>query len=63
MKISELLGYKLNETSSDGTTTAANVGVGVVSQNKAPKPTKGLKPNALDDEKHGLMTGGSIKRI
>jgi hypothetical protein len=61
MKISELLGYKLDETATDGATSATNVGVGAIYPNKAPKPKKGLKPNAIDTNQN-LMTGGSIKR-
>ena len=60
MKIYEII----KETATAGSTSAANVGVGVVYPNKGPKQKKnkdGTVVNALDINAN-LMTGGSIKR-
>jgi hypothetical protein len=60
MKIYEII----KETATAGATSAANVGVGAVYQNKGPNQKKnkdGTVVNALDQNAN-LMTGGSIKR-
>jgi hypothetical protein len=56
---------EVTESASDGATSAANVGVGAVYNNKPPKQPKnkdGTAKNALDMESTNLLTGGSIKR-
>ena len=55
----------VGESASDGATSAANVGVGAVYNNKPPKQPKnkdGTAKNALDMKSTNLLTGGSIKR-
>ena len=58
MKIKEIF-----ETATAGATSAANVGVGAVYQNKPGKTAKnkdGTAKNALDLKGTNLLTGGSL---
>ena len=60
MRISEIL-----ESATAGATSAANVGVGAVYNNKPPKQPKnkdGTAKNAVDMKGVNLLTGGSLKR-
>lgn len=55
----------IDESATAGATSAANVGVGAVYNNKPPKQPKnkdGTAKNALDMKSTNLLTGGSIKR-
>jgi hypothetical protein len=64
MKISELLGYQLQETATAGSTMSANTSVGTVYKNtrtKQPKNDDGTAVNALDTDDN-LLTGGSIAK-
>lgn len=60
MKIKDII----NETATEGATSAANVHVGVVFPNvkgKQPKKRKdGTAPNALDLKGGNLLSGGSL---
>jgi hypothetical protein len=54
-----------NESATAGATSAANVGVGAVYNNKPPKQPKnkdGTAKNAVDMKGVNLLTGGSLKR-
>jgi len=55
----------INEAPTAGATSAANVGVGAVYNNKPPKQPKnkdGTAKNAVDMKGVNLLTGGSLKR-
>ena len=55
----------INEEPTAGATSAANVGVGAVYNNKPPKQPKnkdGTAKNAVDMKGVNLLTGGSLKR-
>ena len=55
----------VDESATAGTTSAANVGVGAVYNNKPPKQPKnkdGTAKNAVDMKGVNLLTGGSLKR-